>query len=82
MAKTPNNIPHGYKATALGIIPQEWEVKKVKDICSVDANSLTTKTPLTYEFEYISLSDVDSDSLRFQHHTKYFKLHHRGLEEL
>lgn len=62
MAKTPNNIPHGYKATALGIIPQEWEVKKVKDICSVDANSLTTKTPLTYEFEYISLSDVDSDS--------------------
>lgn len=57
-----NNIPQGYKATALGIIPQEWEVKKVKDICNVDANSLTTKTPLTYEFEYISLSDVDSDS--------------------
>ena len=62
MATTPNNIPQGYKATALGIIPQEWEVKKVKDICNVDANSLTTKTPLTYEFEYISLSDVDSDS--------------------
>ena len=55
-------IPQGYKATPLGIIPQEWEVKKVKDICNVDTNSLTTKTPLTYEFEYISLSDVDSDS--------------------
>ena len=24
---TPNNIPQGYKATLLGIIPQEWEVK-------------------------------------------------------
>ena len=26
---TPNNIPHGYKATALGIIPQEWEVRSL-----------------------------------------------------
>ena len=26
---TPNNIPHGYKATALGIIPQEWEVSSL-----------------------------------------------------
>lgn len=26
MATTSNNIPQGYKATALGIIPQEWEV--------------------------------------------------------
>ena len=23
-------IPHGYKATALGIIPQEWEVYAVR----------------------------------------------------
>lgn len=27
-----NNIPHGYKATALGIIPQEWEVKKLGEV--------------------------------------------------
>lgn len=26
------NIPHGYKATALGIIPQEWEVKKLGEV--------------------------------------------------
>ena len=26
MMITPNNIPQGYKATPLGIIPQEWEV--------------------------------------------------------
>lgn len=27
-----NNIPQGYKATALGIIPQEWEVKKLGEV--------------------------------------------------
>lgn len=29
-----NNIPQGYKATALGIIPQEWEVKRLGEICT------------------------------------------------
>lgn len=28
-----NNIPQGYKATALGIIPQEWEVKSLNKAC-------------------------------------------------
>lgn len=27
------NIPQGYKATALGIIPQEWEVKSLNKAC-------------------------------------------------
>lgn len=27
-----NNIPQGYKASPLGIIPQEWEVKRFKDV--------------------------------------------------
>lgn len=30
-----NNIPQGYKATALGIIPQEWEVKALGQIASI-----------------------------------------------
>lgn len=34
MATISNNIPHGYKATALGIIPQEWEVKRLGEICT------------------------------------------------
>lgn len=29
------NIPQGYKATALGIIPQEWEVMRLGDIVSI-----------------------------------------------
>ena len=34
---TQNNkieIPHGYKDSALGIIPQEWEVKRLGEVCS------------------------------------------------
>jgi type I restriction enzyme S subunit len=58
---TKNNIPQWYKQTELGIIPREWEVKRIKDICEVDAKSLSAKTSPDYEFEYISLSDVGSD---------------------
>lgn len=32
MMITPNNIPQGYKATSLGIIPQEWEVRRLGEI--------------------------------------------------
>lgn len=59
---THNNIPPGYKYSVVGIIPQEWEVKRIQEICKVDAKSLSAKTSPNYEFEYISLSDVDSDS--------------------
>lgn len=31
---TNTDIPQGYKATALGIIPQEWEVKRLGEICT------------------------------------------------
>lgn len=56
------NMPQGYKQTVIGVIPQEWEVKRIQEICKVDAKSLSAKTSPDYEFEYISLSDVDSDS--------------------
>ena len=29
------NIPQGYKATALGIIPQEWEAMRLSDVCTL-----------------------------------------------
>ena len=31
---TKTNIPVGYKDSAVGIIPQEWEVKFFKDVCT------------------------------------------------
>ena len=33
MMTTKNNIPVGYKDSAVGIIPQEWEVKLLGELC-------------------------------------------------
>lgn len=33
MKMTTNNIPHGYKDSPLGIIPEEWEIKKLGEVC-------------------------------------------------
>lgn len=43
-----NNIPQGYKATSLGIIPQEWEVKRLEDI----AQCFSGGTPKAGNNEY------------------------------
>ena len=34
MEKKSNNIPVGYKDSPLGIIPQEWEVKRLGEVCN------------------------------------------------
>ena len=42
------NIPHGYKATALGIIPQEWEVRPLNYLGAICSGG----TPDTEVAEY------------------------------
>jgi type I restriction enzyme S subunit len=62
-----NNIPAGYKDSAVGIIPQEWDVKRVKDLGSV----ITGSTPPTadvsnYGSEYMFVSPADlSDNQKY-----------------
>ena len=70
---TKTNIQAGYKDSSVGVIPQEWEVKRIKDICNIDADSLTARTSPDYEFEYISLSDVDGDSFDITTSHQIFK---------
>lgn len=60
----PKTIPQGYKATALGIIPQEWEVKRIKDFGPV----ITGSTPSTLDSEnyggrymFVSPADLSED---------------------
>lgn len=48
------------------IIPSDWEVKHFKDIALIDKNSLNGQTDKDYEFDYISLSDVDSDDFKIE----------------
>lgn len=61
MSNNKQHIPTGYKPSPLGIIPEDWEVKRLGEVCDIDKESLSNKTDPNYEFDYISLSDVDSD---------------------
>jgi type I restriction enzyme S subunit len=51
----------GYKHTPLGWIPIEWDVDHLENISDVDKLCLNGNTDADYSFDYISLSDVDSD---------------------
>lgn len=50
-----NNIPQGYKATALGIIPQEWEVKTLGNIAEINPSKgkITSKV-----VTFLAMSDI------------------------
>lgn len=52
----------GFKHTTLGWIPEEWEVKHFEEISDIDKRSLNGTVSEDYQFNYISLSDVDSDN--------------------
>ncbi len=47
-------------------IPNDWKVKHFEDIADIDKESLNGKTDKNYEFDYISLSDVDSDDFKIE----------------
>jgi len=61
-----NNIPQGYKDSPLGIIPEGWEVKSVKDFGKV----LTGSTPPTsdqdnYGVDFLFVSPADLSDRKF-----------------
>lgn len=56
------NIPPGYKDSAVGIIPQEWEVKRLVDLCQnagdygINAPSVPYREDLP---TYLRITDID-----------------------
>lgn len=67
MTKTTNiqqdtqNIPIGYKKTPLGIIPKEWEIKRLGDISTQLGNFSFSRAQLTDETQrlrYIHYGDI------------------------
>lgn len=58
--KDKNSIQQGYKNSVVGIIPEEWEVKKLKDISKVLTGSTPSTTDLSnYGSDYMFVSPVD-----------------------
>ena len=62
-----------YKQTELGLIPEDWVVKKLGKVGEIDKKSLNSNTDKEYEFDYISLSDVDSDQFSIKTSKQKFK---------
>ena len=42
----------------IGEIPEHWEVRKLKQVCKINVNSLDERTNPNYEFEYIDIGSV------------------------
>src|SRR5690554_4979098 len=42
----------------IGEIPEHWEVRKLKQVCKININSLDERTNPNYEFEYIDIGSV------------------------
>lgn len=61
MAATKNT-----KAFYNAEIPGDWEVKHFEDVADIDRESLNSSTSKDYVFDYISLSDVDSDDFKIE----------------
>lgn len=72
MNATKEKIKKGCKQTSIGIIPNDWEVKHFGDVSDIDKESLNSNTPKDYEFDYISLSDIDSDEFKIESSKQVF----------
>ena len=57
-------IPQGYKATPLGIIPQEWEVKRLGDLCCNQGDYGINAPAVAYSNDlptYLRITDISDD---------------------
>ena len=60
---TKNNIPAGYKDSAVGIIPQEWEVKRLAELCQNTGDYGINAPAVPYREDlptYLRITDIDS----------------------
>ena len=58
----------GYKESVIGLIPEDWEVKQISEIADIDPENLIGNTHAKYEFNYISLEDVERGVLKGHSH--------------
>mgnify|MGYP003290860100 CR=1 FL=1 len=62
---TKNNIPAGYKDSAVGVIPQEWEVKYLGDLLSRLANGLTYDVSITSGYPISRIETISSGEINY-----------------
>jgi type I restriction enzyme S subunit len=42
----------------IGEIPVHWDINRIKEVCDINKNTLTEKTPASYEFDYVDIGSV------------------------
>ena len=60
-----NNIPAGYKDSAVGIIPQEWEVKYLGDLLARLANGLTYDVSIISGYPVSRIETISSGEINY-----------------
>ncbi|MGI2091655.1 restriction endonuclease subunit S [Shewanella oncorhynchi] len=53
----------GYKSSELGEIPEDWEVVSFGELGQIDPENLGAGTAPDYEFDYVSLEQIDKGTL-------------------
>lgn len=59
------DIPQGYKATALGVIPQKWEVKFLGDLLSRCTNGLTYDVSITCGIPVTRIETISTGEINY-----------------
>lgn len=57
----PNVILKDSGIDWIGMIPEHWELMRIKDVVSINKDSLGEDTDETYKFRYIDISNVSSE---------------------
>ncbi len=58
-------VPRGYKRTKLGIIPEDWSLKKLGSIARINKKQLSENTDSNYKFYYIDISCVEAGKIKY-----------------
>ncbi len=64
MTKNSSHIPSGYKPSPLGIIPEDWEVKRLGEVCINDGDYGLNAPATDYDENlptYLRITDIDDD---------------------
>lgn len=48
---------------SIGMIPKHWEMKRLKDVVSINTKTLPEDTPNSYTFKYIDISNVTNEGV-------------------
>lgn len=59
-------IPEGYKKTSLGVVPEEWEVKRLGDLLSRCANGLTYDVSMTHGISVTRIETISTGKINYQ----------------